>query len=261
MKTVDIAFRRCQLISPSGTQTYQAIADALIQNRKAEAGSVARIPAPEIEALVFEGVRKHLAATTEPSTLTDRDLIERHVVRVIVTPQAVEVHLLAPDQTAPSEKGNRDYDRPSASTITLPWSAPSFSAVKRIVHAPSVAPAIKPEARDALLTAIAKARRWVEDIRLGRVASLAAIADRESQGARYIRMLVPLAFLSPRIIAAIVEGKAAPNLTVSALVRALPHSWVEERSQTDHSQPASQLERLASFDQGSPRGIYYMGGV
>jgi site-specific DNA recombinase len=52
----------------------------------------------------------------------------------------------------------------------LPWSAPSFAAVKGIIHAPSAKPAMKAESRDALLTAIAKARLWIDDLRLGRVA-------------------------------------------------------------------------------------------
>jgi hypothetical protein len=42
-------------------------------------------------------------------------------------------------------------------TITLPWTAPSFKAVKRIIHAPCAKPAMRPESRDALLAAIAKA--------------------------------------------------------------------------------------------------------
>jgi hypothetical protein len=33
----------------------------------------------------------------------------------------------------------------------LPWSAPSFSVVKGIIHAPSLAPAIKPGAREATM--------------------------------------------------------------------------------------------------------------
>jgi hypothetical protein len=42
---------------------------------------------------------------------------------------------------------------------------------------------------DALLTAIAKARGWIDDIRLGRIASFAEIAEREAQGERHIRLL------------------------------------------------------------------------
>ena len=67
---------------------------------------------------------------------------------------------------------------------------------------------MKPESRDALLTAIAKARSWIDDIRLGRVGSFLEIAGREGRGERHIRLLAPLAFVSPRIVAAIADGTA-----------------------------------------------------
>jgi site-specific DNA recombinase len=96
---------------------------------------------------------------------------------------------------------------------------------------------MKPESRDALLIAIAKAREWIDDIRLSRVASLAEIAEREAVGERHIRLLAPLAFLSPRIIAAIADGTAAADLTVSGLAKALPYSRAEqERKIGLHSQ-------------------------
>ena len=87
---------------------------------------------------------------------------------------------------------------------------------------------MKPESRDALLTAIIKARGWIDDIRLGRITSFAEIAQREGQGERHIRLLAPLAFVSPRIVAAIVDGTVAADLTVTGLARALPYSWAEQ---------------------------------
>jgi NAD(P)-dependent dehydrogenase (short-subunit alcohol dehydrogenase family) len=42
------------------------------------------------------------------------------------------------------------------------------------------------------------------------------------------RLLAPLAFLSPRIIAAIVDGTAPADLTVTGLAKALPCSWIEQ---------------------------------
>jgi site-specific DNA recombinase len=88
--------------------------------------------------------------------------------------------------------------------------------------------AMKPESRDALLTAIAKSRFWIEAIRLGRVASISEIAALEGQGERHIRLLAPLAFVSPRIIAAIAAGAAPATLTVTGLAKALPHSWAQQ---------------------------------
>jgi hypothetical protein len=80
----------------------------------------------------------------------------------------------------------------------------------------------------ALLTAIAKARRWINDLRQGRIASVAEIAKQEGQGERHIRLLGPLAFVSPRVISAIAEGTAPVDLTVTGLARALPYSWAEQ---------------------------------
>jgi len=46
---------------------------------------------------------------------------------------------------------------------------------------------MRPESRDALLAAIAKARRWIDDIRLGCIASFAEIAEREAEGRGRLR--------------------------------------------------------------------------
>ncbi|MGB6325737.1 MAG: recombinase family protein [Methylocella sp.] len=218
-----------------GVRYRYYVSHAILQNRKAEAGSIARVPAPEIETLVCDSIRGHLAAmdAAEPQTvLADRDLIERHVARVIVKPQALEVCLIPTSEaSAQTENPNlldSDPHPPPTSTITLAWTAPSFAAVKGIVHAPCAKPAMRPESRDALLTAIAKARGWIDDIRLGRIASFAEIAARQAQGERHIRLLAPLAFLSPRIIAAIVDGTAPADLTVTGLAKALPYSWAEQ---------------------------------
>jgi site-specific DNA recombinase len=220
-----------------GVRYRYYVSHAILQRRKAEAGSVTRLPAAEIETLVLDGVRIHCAPmgqTEDPTAITDRDLIERHVHSVTVKPQALEVCLLlASDSSVPTEEPNlndptTDQLPRTATIITLPWTAPSFAAVKGIVHAPSAKPELKPESRDALLIAIAKARGWINDIQLGRIASFAEIAKREGQGERHIRLLAPLAFVSPRIIAAIVDGSAPADLTVTGLARALPYSWAEQ---------------------------------
>jgi len=53
-----------------GVRYRYYVSHAILQNRKAEAGSIARVPAPEIETLVCDSVRRHLAAmdAAEPQT-------------------------------------------------------------------------------------------------------------------------------------------------------------------------------------------------
>jgi site-specific DNA recombinase len=221
--------------SKHGVRYRYYVSQPILQSRKAEAGRVTRVPAPEIETLVLDGVRKHLSSAADaeyPTAIEDRDLIERHVNSVIVKPQALEVRLVpaseASAQTNEPSTNEPDLCQPPTTTILLPWAAPSFAAVKGIIHVPSARPAMKAESRDALLTAIAKARGWLDDLRLGRIASFAEIARREGQGERHIRLLTPLAFVSPRIIAAIVDGTAPAKLTVTGLANKLSCSWGEQ---------------------------------
>ena len=68
----------------------------------------------------------------------------------------------------------------------------------------------------------------IDDVHLGRIASFSEIARGEGQGERHIRLLAPLAFVSPRIIAAIIDGSAPADLTVTGVAKALPYSWAEQ---------------------------------
>jgi DNA invertase Pin-like site-specific DNA recombinase len=209
-----------------GVRYRYYVSHALLQKQKAMAGAVARVPAPEIEALVLNGIRQQIVSREGEPAMTDRELIERHVERVTIQSQGVEVHFVPHSGVAAA--GSNELDRAQApAKITLPLAAPSFAAVKGILHAPAANTPMKPETRDALLTAIAKARAWIDGIRLGQLASFSEIAAREGQGERRIRQLALLAFVSPRIITAIAKGTAPADLTVTGLAKGLPYSWAE----------------------------------
>jgi hypothetical protein len=96
---------------------------------------------------------------------------------------------------------------------------------------------MSPESRDTLLAAIAKARMWIKDLVEGRAASLAEIAKREGKVERYVRFLTPLAFLSPRVISAILDGSAPTSITVTGLAKSLPCSWAEQEQRLQLPQP------------------------
>ena len=54
------------------------------------------------------------------------------------------------------------------------------------------------------------------------------IARREGIIERHVRLLFPLAFVSPRILSALLDGTAPAILTATTLARALPRSWAEQ---------------------------------
>jgi site-specific DNA recombinase len=78
-----------------------------------------------------------------------------------------------------------------------------------------------------LLKAVARARRWADDLVSGKVRSVGELASREGIDGRSVRRLIPLGFLAPTIVEAIVEGRQPPDLTVIALTRRLdlPLLW------------------------------------
>ena len=82
----------------------------------------------------------------------------------------------------------------------------------------------------ALIKAIARGRRWADDLLAGRVESVAVIAQREGVLPNYVRRLTRLAFLAPRIVEAIASGRQPAELTAKALTERieLPLLWSEQ---------------------------------
>jgi hypothetical protein len=221
-----------------GARYRYYVSQAVIQQRKNQAGSIARVPAPEIESTVVKAIRQHLETSgpdNQPDCRDDRDLIERHVARVVVRPTAIEVQLaeIKADPMAADEHSSDDIDPvPNKPLVlTVPWSVANFTTVKGILHAPAQTKSMKAEQREALLSAIAKARRWIDDLMQGRAASFAEIAAWERKVERLIRLRIALAFTSPRIVAAIIDGSAPADLTVTKLASTPPHSWAGQERQ------------------------------
>jgi DNA invertase Pin-like site-specific DNA recombinase len=81
----------------------------------------------------------------------------------------------------------------------------------------------------ALIKALARGRAWFEELATGRARSLQEMAKREGLSRRYIRRLVGLAFLSPRLVEAILKGQQPAGLTATRLSELdLPLDWTEQ---------------------------------
>jgi site-specific DNA recombinase len=88
-------------------------------------------------------------------------------------------------------------------------------------------PAVSAIPRRPLLRALARARRWVNELVSGKVRSVHELARREGLDGRSVRRLIPLGFLAPRIVEAIVQGRQPVDLTLEALTRRIdiPLLW------------------------------------
>ena len=70
---------------------------------------------------------------------------------------------------------------------------------------------------------------WFEELATGRVRSLQVLAKRDGISRRYIRRLISLAFLSPQLVEAILQGRQPVELTTTRLTEFdLPLDWTEQ---------------------------------
>lgn len=78
-----------------------------------------------------------------------------------------------------------------------------------------------------LITALARSHGWLYQIKQG--SRIAEIANEGKHGESYVRTRLQLAFLSPKIQSAIVEGRQPASLTLEKIVRSgVPLDWVEQ---------------------------------
>ncbi len=231
---------RGNLMSPShankkGVRYRYYVSQAVLQKRKDEAGGIARVAAPDIEELVVAALRHQVedidrqvvpVQTSPLGELSDRDLVALQVERIVLRSRHIDITLRG---SAFSEgQGTADASSPAPTTLHLPWTPTSALARKGIAWKPSAQANLDPAASEVLLIAIARARSWMNDLTEGRVNSFEEIARSENKVERHIRRLIPLAFVSPRIVEAIANGSAPADLTVTSLTSALPRSWTKQ---------------------------------
>ena len=81
-----------------------------------------------------------------------------------------------------------------------------------------------------LIRTIARARVWFEELKSGTVTSINDIATRENIPASEVSRQLPLAFLAPCVVRAILAGHQSPGVTAKSLLRMrdLPLDWTQQ---------------------------------
>ena len=81
-----------------------------------------------------------------------------------------------------------------------------------------------------LVKNISVAYKWRTSIETGKFNSIRALAKAEKCSEKFVRKLLPLAYLAPDIIESILDGKQPPALNLQHFTtRNLPHSWDAQR--------------------------------
>ena len=177
------------------------VSSVLAQGRKSEAGAIARLSAPEIEAAVLDALR---AAYPDDADLCDRALIEARAERVLVRAKSILVH-----------PGSVDGHR-----IEVAWSPPARSGRREILAAnggTNHERGIKAEARIVLLRSMALGRRWLDEVLAG--TSMDEIARREGCTKQHVANNIPLAFLAPDVVRAIIDARLPRGISARRIAQ------------------------------------------
>ena len=88
-----------------------------------------------------------------------------------------------------------------------------------------------------LIRAVACARRWYADLVSGQAKSQPRLAKELGVSARYLRKIIPCAFLAPDIVEAILDGRQPPELTLAQIVDRLPTDRGAQRRRLGFTAP------------------------
>jgi hypothetical protein len=190
-----------------GKLRYRYYVSAVLhQGRSTEAGSVKRVAAVDIEAIVIDALQAKFGAELEPRTL-----VATHLERAVITDGSIEVSVAKGDP------------------LVVPWSPAATTRHREIIAAPGLPTPrpMKAEARALLLRSIALGRKWLDQIVRGSASGFDAIATREDCSKRHVERTIALAFLSPDLVRAIAESRLPRGVHSAALADA-PMEWSQQ---------------------------------
>jgi hypothetical protein len=198
------------------------LSSALLNGAAEQAGSVRRVPAADVEAVVIRSVREHLKASP---TMDDRSLVSIYVTRVEVQPQELVIQLTQ------VQKANRQMAEVDGA-LRVPWQKAQSTRRREIFvpegTTPQHARPIRSENRATLIASIARGRCWLNELIADPTASAGNIAKREGCSVRKVNMTISLAFLAPDLVKAAIDGRLPHGMGVTRLID-MPAEWSRQR--------------------------------
>jgi hypothetical protein len=171
-----------------------------------------------------------MAAMLDGSAGERAKLVRELIAKIIVDEKTITIKLRR-DSLLGGDVPSCASDEPSDSALEL-TAAVAFT--RRGAETKLVLPGLAQQKHNsrcdpALIKAIARGRAWFEELATGRARSLQVLAKREGISRRYIRRLVGLAFLSPQLVEAILQGRQPVELTTTRLTEFdLPLDWTQQ---------------------------------
>jgi DNA invertase Pin-like site-specific DNA recombinase len=177
------------------------VSSAILRGRKRDAGSIARAPATQLEALITNALKTGAnGAASIPLHEMTRDAVSK-------------ITLSRNQITIQPKKGR---------AISLPW---EHTLSRPHVEIDDRAASASAKPNEALLQGIARAHHWVGLLTKGAFTSIEALGKSEQLHPKVIRKTIALAYLSPAMTASILRGEVPPSTTLTSLIEGNGMHW------------------------------------
>jgi site-specific DNA recombinase len=195
--------------SKNGVRYRFYVSSALLRGRKAAAGSIGRVAAVEIESAVLSALTIH-----QRQGFDDAPLEIGQIDRVVVARGQLLIRFTgSPDEEGPPQE------------IRIPWSGKAAGSATELESAGAPEQAHN----EALIQSIVRAHAWMRHLHDGKHASIEALAEANRLHPKVVRQALRLAFLSPDVTSAIIDGGQPSGLSLAQIPKLLPLHWTEHR--------------------------------
>jgi hypothetical protein len=217
---VDIAISEMFGTSPSNvSKLWVRLLDPVVVSRFAQLA----VLSDDRDKGVIDGVQINL----------EHELLNPSVERVVISRTKIEIEL-------GEGRAKDDHNR----ILIIPWTPPSPYRRREIIQGESEqSPAMRPmktKARAVLVDALRDAHRWLDELMTNSNQTTDTLAAREGKTERSIRMTLSLAFLSPALGQAAIDGRLPRGFGVKRMMD-LPMAWSDQWSTLGLKAPAQSL--------------------
>jgi hypothetical protein len=97
----------------------------------------------------------------------------------------------------------------------------------------------RPRVDNAMIKGLARAFRWRKLLETGVYGTIEELAAAEEINASYVSRVLRLTLLAPNIVETILDGRHAPELTLSRMMKPFPAEWEKQEWARSYHQPSS----------------------
>jgi hypothetical protein len=167
----------------------------------------------------------------------NKKLVGETVSQVVIsdTQISITLHRSAIHKALSVEPPSQPDDALSSAQLILPIRVTKRGVEQKLIIRAGVPK--RANVDETLIKAIARAHCWLRDLKTGAAPDITVIARREKIPASYAQLMLPLAFLAPSIVTAILEGHQPADLSLDRLIKrtTLALDWSAQRQQLGFS--------------------------